>query len=128
MGMNLAEALGAGYLPITYLTGTGSLRAWDSRSEIGVVEQPLDTPPPHTVEGFLGRIDSPSFYVDLRADGRSRAWFDTPRYEREVGSTWPGGGREFVLRRMAQAFDFIGFAQQSTGTHPTATGERRVTK
>jgi hypothetical protein len=78
------------------------------------------------VEGFLREVEEPSFYVDLREAGASRTWFEVPRYVREVESTWPGSGHEFVLRSMAAAFDFIGFAQHSTGTHPTATGERRA--
>jgi erythromycin esterase len=126
MGMLLGEELGATYVPMTYLTGVGSLRAWDTRMEIGVVEQPLDAPPPHAVEGLLRQVNAPSFYVDLRGEGPFRAWFDVPRYEREVGSTWPGTGSEFVLRNMPMAFDLIGFAQESSGTHPTATGVRKA--
>ncbi|WP_320775847.1 erythromycin esterase family protein [Streptomyces sp. CRN 30] len=108
----LRRALADGYRAVGLAFGHGSFHATDA----GVSEPrdedvrtfrsgPLAT---GSVEQTLDRVSRRDWYVDLRTAPRSvRAWLDTPRPKREIGTHWPRDPDLVNLFRSADAVAYV---------------------
>lgn len=99
-GAFLRETLGRGYLPIGFSFDRGSFLSKDTA--VGGEWKPFSVPaaPSGTNEHTLDRVRFDDFYLDLRtAPPAARAWLDTARPTRTIGTLFPVDPADISLGR-----------------------------
>jgi erythromycin esterase len=130
IGQLLATAFPGRYYPVGFYLYEGSARAWDAEEKIGVISHRFKPAPEFTVEGAL--MNATKFpeiaWVPLgRLPPKLRAWFEVPRYVRELGAGSNGEARMMILFDMLSAFDASVVIKRVHDSSPTPTGIRRAT-
>jgi erythromycin esterase len=121
MGRLLRERWGAGYVPIGFAFGEGSLYAMDWQRGASNRKGTFKLgPAPHgTFDGDLGLAGIPTFVVDLRAaDGPVGAWLRSPQRMHHVGGRFEGPEQSFERYTPARAFDAVIYLDKISAIHP----------
>lgn len=128
MGEHLAIALGDGYRVYGLHAMSGAARAWDAKTEVGVVVHPLREPPAGSVEAILGTANGGApvtYWTFARATGEAARWVRGVHALRLFGAVFRDEGRDFPYWDL-RSFDGVILFQSVTPTEPTPTGERRA--
>ncbi|WP_280721653.1 erythromycin esterase family protein [Kitasatospora sp. MAA4] len=89
-GAFLRETLGKGYLAIGTTFGQGSFLSQDKSLDGPWKKFTVDAPAPGTNEYTLGQLRHPDYVLDTRnAPAAARAWLDTARPTRQIGTEYP---------------------------------------
>ncbi|MFF8594827.1 erythromycin esterase family protein [Streptomyces sp. NPDC015220] len=87
-GAFLRERLGTDYVSVGVTFGDGSFNATDRDGTARV--HTVGAPPRGSTERFLDRVRPGDFFMDLRtAPAEARAWLNTPRPTRSIGTSYP---------------------------------------
>ncbi|MEU5224860.1 erythromycin esterase family protein [Streptomyces toyocaensis] len=105
-GEVLRRRLGDGYLAVGLSFGRGVVHATEQGLQNPVDEDvrrfEVEPAAPGSVEHTLDRVSHPDWYLDLRtAPAAVRAWLDTSRPKREIGTDFPPPGDRVGLLRSA---------------------------
>lgn len=105
-GEVLRQRLGDGYLAVGLSFGRGAVHATEQGLQNPVDEdvRRFEAGPaaPGSVEHTLDRVGHPNWYLDLRtAPAAARAWLDTTRPKREIGTDFPPPGDRVSLLKSA---------------------------
>jgi erythromycin esterase len=127
MGGRLHARLGPKYVAFALLGASGSARAWDAESKVGVIPHVLDPAPRYSVEGALSKGRKDTQYVLFSTlPPQLQTWISNLRYVRFLGSTFPVSGGGWALYDVGHGFDGAVVFPSTSATTPTATGVRKA--
>ncbi|MFF8018553.1 erythromycin esterase family protein [Streptomyces sp. NPDC007929] len=87
-GAFLRDRLGKDYISVATTFGEGSFNATDPDGTARV--HTVGAPAPGSTERFLNQVRPDDFFLDLRtAPAPARAWLNTPRPTRSIGTSYP---------------------------------------
>lgn len=128
MGAHLAIALGDSYRVYGLHAMSGAARAWDAKTEVGVVAHPLRVPPAGSLEATLGAANGGApvtYWTFARSTGEAARWVTGVHALRRFGAVFRDEGDDFAYWDL-RSFDGVILFQSVTPTEPTPTGERRA--
>ncbi|GAA2797849.1 erythromycin esterase family protein [Crossiella cryophila] len=115
-GAFLRDRLGADYLPIGFSFDRGSFLSKDTALGGDWKQFSVGAAEPGSNEHTLDRVRHRDFYLDLRtAPPSARAWLDTARPTRDIGTGFPVEPSDLALRR---AYDVLIHLHQVRAAEP----------
>lgn len=125
-GYHVAAKFGTAYQVYAFLAYSGSVRAWDTKTKIGVIPHDIPPAPADSVEATLFEArggSSVTYWEFARAKGDAAQWLRGVHRLTEFGAVYPGDQNALSVWDL-RSIDGAVLFDHVTPTVPTPTGER----